>query len=289
MTDAAPFTSLLGRRTLLKGLAGGALALSGAGALAAARGPRRRRPGASAASKTATLGSSGSDDVPKRAIQAMVDAFETKSGDTVKVNTVPHNDFQNNISSYLQGSPDDAFTWFAGYRMRYYAAKELCAPLDDVWETIGGQLLRGHRQGLDRRRRQEVLRPDLQLPVGLLLPQERVGRQGLFGAGHVRRAQDPVRQDEGGRADPDRVRRQGRLAGHGHVRLPEHAAQRLPVPRRSVRAQGELGPAEGQGRLRQLEADPAVPRPRRRSARPGRTPPRPWPRRSPGCICSDPS
>ena len=55
----------------------------------------------------------------------MVDAFDKSSGKTVTINTVPHNDFQNNINSYLQGSPDDAFTWFAGYRMRYYAAKGL--------------------------------------------------------------------------------------------------------------------------------------------------------------------
>lgn len=126
----------LARRTLLKGLAGTALAVGGGSVLSACTGTSAPSSSASA-SKSATLGSSGSDDVPKRAIQAVVDAFAAKSGDTVKVNTVPHNDFQNNISSYLQGSPDDAFTWFAGYRMRYYAAKGLCAPLDDVWGTIG--------------------------------------------------------------------------------------------------------------------------------------------------------
>ena len=50
---------------------------------------------------------------------------------------VPHNDFQNKIATYLQGSPDDAFTWFAGYRMQYYAKQGLLAPIDDVWEKIG--------------------------------------------------------------------------------------------------------------------------------------------------------
>jgi multiple sugar transport system substrate-binding protein len=130
----------VGRRTLLKGLAGVALAAGGGGLLSACTGAKSPAPGSSgsAASKTATLGSSGSDEVPKNAIQAMVDAFAKKSGNTYKVNTVPHNDFQNNINSYLQGSPDDAFTWFAGYRMRYYAGKGLAAPLDDIWEKIGG-------------------------------------------------------------------------------------------------------------------------------------------------------
>lgn len=128
----------LGRRTVLKGLAGAALAVGGGGLLSACTGAKAPTAGtSSAASKTATLGSSGSDAIPKKAIAAMVAAFQTKSGDTIKINTVPHNDFQNNINSYLQGSPDDAFTWFAGYRMRYYAAKGLCAPIDDVWEKVG--------------------------------------------------------------------------------------------------------------------------------------------------------
>ncbi|WP_375426329.1 ABC transporter substrate-binding protein [uncultured Friedmanniella sp.] len=129
----------LERRTLLKGLAVSALALGGGSVLSACTGAKQPTAGASASvSKTTTLGSSGSDAAPKKAIAAMVEAFQTKSGDTVKINTVPHNDFQNNINSYLQGSPDDAFTWFAGYRMRYYAAKDLVAPVDDVWSTIGG-------------------------------------------------------------------------------------------------------------------------------------------------------
>ena len=135
---ATAFTAgTLPRRTLLQGLAGGALAVGGASVLSACTGAKAPAAGASAKSTTATLGSSGSDDVPKRAIAAMVKAFETKSGDTITVNTVPHNDFQNNITSYLQGSADDAFTWFAGYRMRYFADKGLCAPVDDVWDKVG--------------------------------------------------------------------------------------------------------------------------------------------------------
>lgn len=140
MIDAAPFmSSPVARRTILRGLAGGAAVLAGSSVLAGCTGAKAPAAGASA-SKEASLGSSGSDEVPKKAIQALVDAFASKSGDTVKINTVPHNDFQNNVSSYLQGSPDDAFTWFAGYRMRYYAAKGFCAPLDDVWSGIGANM-----------------------------------------------------------------------------------------------------------------------------------------------------
>ena len=69
-----------------------------------------------------SFGSNYSDDVPKKAVQAVFDAFTKATGTEVKVNTVDHNSFQENISNYLQGSPDQVFTWFAGYRMQFFAA-----------------------------------------------------------------------------------------------------------------------------------------------------------------------
>ena len=84
-----------------------------------------------------SFGSNASDAVPKAAYAAVIKAFQASSGDSIKINTVEHNAFQNKINNYLQGSPDHVFTWFAGYRMKYYAAKGLVAPLDDVWEKIG--------------------------------------------------------------------------------------------------------------------------------------------------------
>jgi len=127
-----PFTPT--RRTVLKGAAVGAAGVAGLPLLAACTGGSS---GGGSSSKSTTLGSSASDPVPKAGVAAMVNGFEKKSGDTVTINTKSHNDFQNAINSYLQGSPDDAFTWFAGYRMRYYAAKGLVAPLDDVWDKLG--------------------------------------------------------------------------------------------------------------------------------------------------------
>jgi multiple sugar transport system substrate-binding protein len=127
------------RRTVLKGIGVGAAGIAAAPLLAACTGTSKSSSsGGDSASKATTLGSSASDAVPKRAVQAMADAFNKKSGDTVKINTVPHNDFQENINNYLQGSPDETFTWFAGYRMRYYAKKGLAEPIDDVWDKIGG-------------------------------------------------------------------------------------------------------------------------------------------------------
>jgi multiple sugar transport system substrate-binding protein len=126
------------RRTVLKGMGVGAAGLAAAPLLAACTGGSKpSSSGGGSTSKTASLGSGSSDDVPKRAYAAVVAAFEAKSGDKITVNTVTHNDFQNNINTYLQGSPDDAFTWFAGYRAQYYAKKGLVANIDDVWEKIG--------------------------------------------------------------------------------------------------------------------------------------------------------
>jgi len=118
------------RRTVLKGAA----ALGAVPILAACSGGE---PAPSAASKSTSIGSGLADPVPKSAIQAMTDAYQQKSGNTVRVNVMPREQLVNNISSYLQSNPEDAITWFAGYRMRFYAGKSLFAPVDDVWAKIG--------------------------------------------------------------------------------------------------------------------------------------------------------
>ena len=79
-----------------------------------------------------TFGSNYSDDKPKKSIQAALDA----TGLNVKVNTTDHNGFQDNITNYL-AQPDDAFTWFAGYRMRFFADKGLIGDISDVWKDFG--------------------------------------------------------------------------------------------------------------------------------------------------------
>ncbi len=83
-----------------------------------------------------TLGSNESDENPKNAVQAIVDYCEEQAGITVKVNVNDHNTFQNQISSYLQGTPDDVVKWFAGNRVRFFAAQGLLSPIDDVWAEI---------------------------------------------------------------------------------------------------------------------------------------------------------
>ena len=137
----------LGRRTLLRGLLGtGTLAVTPA--LLAACGSSSSSTGSSSGSAaggggkpsgTVTIGSNYSDAIPKAAFQAEVDGFVKGAGGvTAKINSVDHNTFQENINNYLQGKPDDVFTWFAGYRMRFFAAQGLAGDISDVWSSMSG-------------------------------------------------------------------------------------------------------------------------------------------------------
>lgn len=125
------------RRTLLRGAIGAGTLLTAPSLLAACGGDSGSSGGA--ATGTVTLGSNQSDAVPKAAVQSVMDAFQkANSGLTVKINTIDHNSFQENINNYLQGSPDDVFTWFSGYRMRFFASKGLAGDVSDVWKNLGG-------------------------------------------------------------------------------------------------------------------------------------------------------
>jgi multiple sugar transport system substrate-binding protein len=115
----------IGRRTLLKGMLG-AGALAGLTACGDSSG--------GGGSGEVTFGSNWSDEVPKKAIADMIGKF---SGPSVKINTIDHESFQENINSYLQGGPDDVFGWFAGYRMQFFAEQGLVGDISDVWSSIG--------------------------------------------------------------------------------------------------------------------------------------------------------
>lgn len=85
-----------------------------------------------------TLGSNASDEAPRAVVEALVTAFQESAGTTVDTNTVDHNTFQENINNYLQGNPDDVFTWFAGFRMRFFAERGLAGDISDVWQDLSG-------------------------------------------------------------------------------------------------------------------------------------------------------
>ena len=127
------------RRTLLRGALGAGTLLAAPSLLAACGGGGSTGGGGGKATGTVTLGSNQSDAVPKAAVQSVMDAFQkANSGITVKINTIDHNTFQENINNYLQGSPDDVWSWFSGYRMRFFASKGLAGDISDVWKNLSG-------------------------------------------------------------------------------------------------------------------------------------------------------
>ncbi len=84
-----------------------------------------------------TLGSNHSDASEKKGMDAIDAAFKTANPNVnLKLNTVDHNTFQDQINNYLNGTPDDAYTWFSGYRMRFFASKGLATPIDDIWANL---------------------------------------------------------------------------------------------------------------------------------------------------------
>lgn len=127
-------TGRFSRRSMLKATAGlaGLAAVPGLAACGSGGGS------GGSASGTVTFGSNQSDPTPKKAYAAFVKDFEKSNKNLdVKVNTVDHETFQNQINNYLQGTPDDVFTWFAGFRMNFFASKGLAGQLDDVWQDVG--------------------------------------------------------------------------------------------------------------------------------------------------------
>lgn len=132
--------SAFDRRTLFKGILGaGTLAVTPGLLAACGSGSSAGGSAGGAPSGTLTIGSNYSDATPKTAFQAEVDAFHAKYADvTTNINTVDHNTFQENINNYLQGRPDDVFTWFAGYRMRFFASQGLAGDISDVWAGLSG-------------------------------------------------------------------------------------------------------------------------------------------------------
>jgi len=142
---------IMSRRKLL---ATGATGMAAAYGLTAAKGSAARLPRWALVPQagTVTFGSNASDPVPKKALASVFKAFTAKTGTNVDVNTVDHNTFQEQINSYLQGQPQDVFTWFAGYRMQFFAQRNLLTPIDDVWETLKPQFSPAMQQaskGLD--------------------------------------------------------------------------------------------------------------------------------------------
>ena len=229
-----PSVAGVGRRGFLKGALGTGAALSMPALLAACGGDDDTSSGGGKPTGTVTLRlqrggrrrSQAAAERPRRGLP------EDLRAEAVKVNAVDHNTFQENINNYLQGNPDDVFSWFAGYRMRFFAERGLIGDISDVWPTSTACPTRS------RRRRPATTAsstscPSPYYPWAVFYRKSRLGGAGYTVADDAGRDDHAGQADADRRARPDRLRRQGRLAGDGHVRHPQHADQRLRVPRRT--------------------------------------------------------
>ena len=142
MPPSASATAL-SRRTLLQAL--GAAAVGGTGLLAGCGGGGGDDEPATQASGSASGGGGGtvtwgineSGTTFEKQLRAEAKDYTSKSGSEIKINAVEHNTFQENINNYLQGSPDDVFTWFSGFRMRFFASRGLIGDVSDIWPLEG--------------------------------------------------------------------------------------------------------------------------------------------------------
>src|SRR6478735_3167416 len=160
---ASPSNPLLTRRRVLGGMAGVAglaavpsliaacspaastapAASTGSAPSAAASAGGGESPSAAAAAGNVSVGSNHSDPGEKTGMEQINAAFTQATGITVKMNTVDHGTFQDQLQNYLTGTPDTAYTWFSGFRMKFFAAQGLNTAIDDVWAKVKGNYTEG--------------------------------------------------------------------------------------------------------------------------------------------------
>jgi multiple sugar transport system substrate-binding protein len=110
--------------------------------------PGASAPPASTAVGTLSIGSYHTDPGEPQGQAAVNEAFTAATGILTKTNIVDHGTFQNQISNYLGGTPETAYTWFSGFRMKFFAEKGLSAPIDDVWAKVKGNFSEGFAQSV---------------------------------------------------------------------------------------------------------------------------------------------
>ena len=134
-----------------------------------------------------------------------------------------------------------SFTWFAGYRMQFFAQRGLATDISDVWGKVGANYsdaLKNASTGLDGK---QYFVPFYYYPWALFYRKSVFEENGY----EVPKTLDELKTlgdaDEERRADADRVRRQGRLAGDGDLRHPQPAHQRLRLPHAADEGRGVAG------------------------------------------------
>ena len=132
--------SVFFRRTVLKGAAIGGVGLAAGTTLLSGCGSDK----VSGSINWTTRGGGDSGDAIAKSVN---DAFTAKYGNDVIAQQVNSDDFQNNFVQILQGTPDDAFGWMAGWRTNARADLGLLADVSDQIKNLGDSLSSAAVQG----------------------------------------------------------------------------------------------------------------------------------------------
>ena len=217
------------RRSVLRGLALSGLAVGGANLLAACGGDDAGP--ATGEGATVKFGINEAEGCrPRRTTASRRSPTRTprRAAPSVAVNAVDHNTFQESINTYLQGTPDDVFTWFAGFRMAQFAENGLITDLSDEWPIDG--LNDSFKEAVDRPDGKQYFVPISYYPWAVFYRKSVFEKNGWAPPDDERRLHGAHGRHAGQGRHPVRLRRQGRLARDGHLRHPQHAPQRLRLP-----------------------------------------------------------
>jgi multiple sugar transport system substrate-binding protein len=159
------------RRTLIKGAALGGIGIAGGATVLSSCGSK--------ASGPMSFGARTVDESPTKQLKALVAAYEKKSGNKVTYNATESNAFQNNLSQYLQGTPDDAFQWMAGFRMQFFAEQGLLEDVSDVWKDLDSQYDNSYKIASTGKDGKQYFVPQSWYPWGLHYRKSMVKELGL--------------------------------------------------------------------------------------------------------------
>jgi multiple sugar transport system substrate-binding protein len=154
----------LDRRSLLKGmgLLGAAAAIPGLAACAdTGTATPESKKSAGKASGTVRFGLNANAAVPTAGYDSVFAAFEQKTGIKVRTNKLLYTE---QINNYLTAAPDDVLIWNAGYRMRFFAEKQLVSDVTSVWDQVGSNISEAVKQACTAKDGKQYLVPFYNYP-----------------------------------------------------------------------------------------------------------------------------
>ena len=129
------------RRTVLKGAAVGGIGLVGGSTLLSSCGSKKADGPVKFTART-------NDETGLKIAQALADGYKAETGiDVTMQGSGDTNAFQDGISQWLQGTPDDAFQWMAGFRTNFRADQGLLFDVSDNIKNLGDQMPEGFISG----------------------------------------------------------------------------------------------------------------------------------------------